>query len=722
MVQFNKSLVLACLVVTSAIALGTTPIAFASSPTEDISSRTTISTEQIADSSGFNTANTSQQNVTNTSQPPIPVSFSGPSTFDTGEVEAGNNSQLPPPVYKQRVISNETYNQSNSSSGQAIGYNGTDKWIIPPDDPKYSAIQGTTSTQNTGSLFQPSAAPTDSSLNPTINNGIIGPDDRILVADKYNTTEYPWSSIVRLNVAFPDGTRGLCSGAVIAGSDGNPSAHVLTAAHCVYSSDKGGWIDITGESQSYVSPGADGSREPFGRVGIQNIRSYNRWTESENPAYDIALITLDERIGDQTGSLGYVGIDGSTNSIYTHTPTRVTGYPGDKERGTMWTSTGSGEGTYNFASAGSAPENVVHRYTIDTSGGMSGGPAWVEDHPGYDGRPIASVHAYAVDTDRDGETDVTQGTRITRDRFNDIQSWIAEDSVETPTNDRFEPNDDFDSATPITVNNTVTDLQIVSGEFDVFAVNLSSGDRITAESVFNHSQGDLNMVLYTPTQEPVSESTSDTDGEQIKHEVSKNGTYYVAVYGVGDATAPYSLSLNITNNTGLDTTVTATRTIDSPTVSPGGSAKVIVNTTATGTDFQLQENFTPPFANVAVTNLNKLTEVEATNSSVAASWSSATNMTLVYEVAIPETATPKTTYSISGTVDNSNMSPVTIVGDETIEVGTICRYPAYSRDDCTIGARGLVDAAADFRAGTTGSDALFEIAAAFRSGTPLRQT
>lgn len=187
-----------------------------------------------------------------------------------------NGSTLPPPKYDQRITSNETYNQSSLSRSQTVIYNGTNQVLRSSTGSKGNSTQTTSSTQSINTLYQPSSPPISRSLRPTVNDGIIGTDDRVSVTDAYNTTEYPWSSIVRLYLIYPDGTRGGCSGAVISGPDNRSSAHVLTAAHCVYSSNRGGWIDITGQTESYVSPGADGSQEPFRQVGIQNIRSYSR--------------------------------------------------------------------------------------------------------------------------------------------------------------------------------------------------------------------------------------------------------------------------------------------------------------------------------------------------------------------------------------------------------------------------------------------------------------
>ncbi|MDB2276524.1 hypothetical protein PM022_18750 [Halorubrum ezzemoulense] len=334
-----------------------------------------------------------------------------------------------------------------------------------------------------------------------------------------------------------------------------------------------------------------------------------------------------------------------------------------------------------------------------------------------------SVNAYSVDTDRDGETELTQGTRITRDRFTDIQSWMSEDSVTNEENDRFEPNDDFISATPVTANTTLTDLQIANGEFDYFAVELSPGDRLTADSTFDTSQN-LNMVLYGPDQTSLGPTFSETDGKRIKYNASRDGTHYIAMYGIEEASVPYSLSINISESADTIDSLVATRTINSTTLLPGESATVTVttDTAATNADLQIQEEFRPQFGDVAVTDDDTAATSRVINSNggVVASWSEASNVTLVYDVSVPDTVPPGTTYNISGTVeDTSTDSSIPINGDTTIEVSGACRFPAYSRSDCTVGAGGLVDAAADFRAGNTGTDVLFDVASAFRSGNPL---
>jgi len=63
---------------------------------------------------------------------------------------------------------------------------------------------------------------------------VFGPDDRERVG---STTSYPFSAVGRMVSYWPDGTSSTCSGAIIS------PYHVLTAGHCVYSEEKGGWAD-----------------------------------------------------------------------------------------------------------------------------------------------------------------------------------------------------------------------------------------------------------------------------------------------------------------------------------------------------------------------------------------------------------------------------------------------------------------------------------------------
>ena len=83
---------------------------------------------------------------------------------------------------------------------------------------------------------------------------VIGADDRARISP---TTSYPWRTVVKLFMTFSDGATGGCSGAIIGCPDGH-GYHVLTAGHCVYSHDHGGWA-----TSVKVVPGLDDDYMPY---------------------------------------------------------------------------------------------------------------------------------------------------------------------------------------------------------------------------------------------------------------------------------------------------------------------------------------------------------------------------------------------------------------------------------------------------------------------------
>ena len=104
------------------------------------------------------------------------------------------------------------------------------------------------------------------------------------------TTGFPWRSMVKLYITWPDATGGGCSGAIVDGF------HVLTAGHCIHNVDKGGWA-ITVR----VIPGYDCGYMPYYQAWQTYIRSYTGWTQDQNPEHDWALVTLDRNIGNFVG-------------------------------------------------------------------------------------------------------------------------------------------------------------------------------------------------------------------------------------------------------------------------------------------------------------------------------------------------------------------------------------------------------------------------------------
>jgi glutamyl endopeptidase len=713
----NSRLVVAVLLVilaASAAALGPIGTDSDSPPTESLASQSTLDSAQSNEGNATRTVESASPAQTTTANKSVPV----PSPSSSARPQSESNETTQP--LGPRITGADSFNQSNASQSRTVVYNGTSQRVVNESSTQNSSAAPTSSLNDPGSLTPSSITGSLGARAQTANNGIIGTDDRVSVGDSYDGLQYPWTTVAQLQVTFQDGSQGTCSGVVIDVGD-KASAHLLTAGHCVYDEDRGGWIDIFDQSATYVAPGAIKGQEPFGRVGIQNVTTYTGWTANENPAYDIALITLDERIGRETGSIPYVGIDTPSSDVYTYSPTRVTGYPGDKPRGTMWTAEGSGVGTYDYVPTSSDPEDVTHHYTLDTASGVSGGPVWVESYPMYDGPTLASIHAYAVDLDSDGQTDVTQGTRITERRSTQFRQWAQADTVVSPENDQYEPNDDFISATPIAASDQLNDLRIADGEFDVFAVELTDDDQLTTTSRFDHTEGDLDLILYSSSGQPITWSMTQTDDERITHTANQTETYYIAMYGRDSASASYSLTTIVESSAVED--LTAQREMNATTVSPGDTVSVTVSaeTSASSADLNVRESFSARPATISVTDNGSADSVSTDGTDITAVWQETTSASISYEVTVPENSSSPTRYNVSGKIINTQTNTSrNITGDTTIEVITECRYPSYSGSDCTVGALGLLDAAADYRSGVIGPKELLDIAASYRSGGPIQ--
>jgi len=122
---------------------------------------------------------------------------------------------------------------------------------------------------------------------------------------------------------------------------------------------------------------------------------------------------------------------------------------------------------------------------------------------------------------------------------------------ETARGDALEPNDSPDTATDLQQlagETSLTDLSIHANadgtpnddwfQFETQAVG-DSTDYV--EIQFSHYEGDLDMVLYDASGEPVAWSVSVSDNERVSLEGLSAGAYYAHVYGYWDATAAYDL-------------------------------------------------------------------------------------------------------------------------------------------------------------------------------------
>jgi V8-like Glu-specific endopeptidase len=228
---------------------------------------------------------------------------------------------------------------------------------------------------------------------------IIGTDDRVLVT---NNELYPWRCICSLRITAQNGGLFVGTGWLV-----SPRL-VLTAGHCVYLADEGGWA-----SQIEVIPGRRGTMRPFGSVISRDFRSVRGWTIDGDRDYDYGAILLPEsqRYGDE---LGWFGFANRADDYIRGITLNLSGYPGDggkagpqREHGTQW---------FNSRRVLDVNEKQIS-YVIDTWGGQSGSPVWEMAADGS--RYGLAIHTW-------GTTVSNGATRITTDVFNNIVQWTGE--------------------------------------------------------------------------------------------------------------------------------------------------------------------------------------------------------------------------------------------------------------------------------------------------------
>ncbi|MEZ4733756.1 MAG: trypsin-like peptidase domain-containing protein [Caldilineaceae bacterium] len=221
---------------------------------------------------------------------------------------------------------------------------------------------------------------------------VFPPDDRVRVE---KTSAWPYSVHGHMIMRFPNGQVYIGSGTMV------NRHHVLTAGHCVFSQEDGGWA-----TSIQFNAGQDENLLPFGSAMAVRLLSVRGWTEDQDSAWDMGMLILDRELGQQTGWFGLATFD-SANKLL-NKQVNVTGYPGDKGGEQMWT----------HADVIKSVTDDRFFYTIDTMGGQSGSGVW-SVFAGHQGEKVAGIHTT-------GSASGNGATRLSRAKFDRIVSWFQQ--------------------------------------------------------------------------------------------------------------------------------------------------------------------------------------------------------------------------------------------------------------------------------------------------------
>jgi V8-like Glu-specific endopeptidase len=225
-----------------------------------------------------------------------------------------------------------------------------------------------------------------------LSEAVYGTDDRRRID---NTRETPFAKICYLTIVAADNSRWIGTGWFAKAN------LVVTAGHCLYIHDRGGWVkSVT------VIPGSNGNNRPFGQqeVSTRFLRSTRGWVDQKSMAYDYGAIILPTATGQQAlGSLvGTFGYGAFSNQELAAFNVNISGYPGDKEAGTQW---------YHGQRLNQVLDLQL-QYEIDTYGGQSGAPVWIKNEQ----RTVVGIHNYGGN----------YATRMTANVMANIDRWSRE--------------------------------------------------------------------------------------------------------------------------------------------------------------------------------------------------------------------------------------------------------------------------------------------------------
>jgi glutamyl endopeptidase len=266
-----------------------------------------------------------------------------------------------------------------------LGLETLDGWTPPRPYAHESTAAG---VRGVDSLLPDRAQP--SAPNRYRHESTIGADERKRV---HETAKYPWRTICHLRILARTGEEFVGTAWMI-----GPRT-LVTAGHCVYLAELGGWAD-----RIDVSPGRNGEDRPFSTISTTSFHSVRGWTVDGLREHDYGVIWLPEdQALPEVGTFGYSTFD-TPKLVGSYV--NLAGYPADKDLGTtLW---------WSARRSLTVDGDVLH-YDADTAAGQSGAPVWRLD-PGSGRRVVVGIHTNGA---RTGNSAVRINHRV----FANLRSW-----------------------------------------------------------------------------------------------------------------------------------------------------------------------------------------------------------------------------------------------------------------------------------------------------------
>lgn len=119
-----------------------------------------------------------------------------------------------------------------------------------------------------------------------------------------------------------------------------------------------------------------------------------------------------------------------------------------------------------------------------------------------------------------------------------VSTTVVEESCQ---DDLAEPNDDKESARPITAGQSY-DLAICMGDADFFVLDVEHGRRLTVDLAFVNAEGDIDVQIKNEAGSTLGNGTSINDGEHVVIDPFVGQQAFIRVTGFRNASNTYTLS------------------------------------------------------------------------------------------------------------------------------------------------------------------------------------